>query len=66
MVENYLVNYEVNAKESVTYRSSYTVYIYELDGRGLYLVKEPYISPALAAAVAEASLRSRHGLLPLP
>jgi flagellar protein FlaI len=54
MRENYLVNYEIRARDAITYRSSYTVYIYELEGRGLYLVKEPYLSPELSSAVAGA------------
>ncbi len=66
MAENYLVNYEIRAGESITYRSSYTVYIYELEGRGLYLVKEPYLSPDLSAAVAGAIDTLTSWLAPSP
>jgi flagellar protein FlaI len=66
MAENYLVNYELRVRDSITYRSSYTVYIYEADGRGLYLVKEPYLGPELAATVAEAISSLSTWLAPSP
>jgi flagellar protein FlaI len=66
MVENYLVDYEVRARDSATYRSGYTVYIYELEGRGLYLVKEPYLPPDLSSAVAGAIGSLRSWLAPSP
>lgn len=65
MVENYLVNYGIQ-KGSVTYSSSYTVYVYECDGRGLYLVKEPYLAPGPAATVAEAIASLSSWLAPSP
>jgi flagellar protein FlaI len=66
MVENYLVSYEVRVRESITYRSSYTVYIYEADGKGLYLIKEPYLGPELGATVAEAIASLSTWLAPSP
>jgi flagellar protein FlaI len=66
MLENYLVSYEISAGYAVTYRSSFTVYIYELEGRSLYLVKEPYLSPELSAAVAGAIESLTSWLAPSP
>jgi flagellar protein FlaI len=66
MVENYLVDYEVRARESIAYRSSYTVYVYDQGGRYLYLIKEPYLSPELSAAVAGAIQSLTSWLAPSP
>lgn len=66
VAENYLVEYEVRAGEGIGYRSTYTVYIYEVDGRGMYLVKEPYISPGLSAVVARAIDSLTSWLAPSP
>src|SRR5208283_2170286 len=66
ITENYVVSYELRVRDSVTYRSSYTVYIYEADGRGLYLVKEPYLGPELGATVAEAITSLSTWLAPSP
>jgi hypothetical protein len=65
MLENYLVNYEIQ-KGAVTYRSSYTVYVYEADGKGLYLVKEPYLEPGLNSTVADAISSLSSWLAPSP
>jgi archaeal flagellar protein FlaI len=65
LLENYLVNYEIQ-REAITYRSSYTVYVYEADGKGLYLVKEPYLEPGLSSAVAEAISSLSSWLAPSP
>jgi archaeal flagellar protein FlaI len=65
MLENYLVNYEIQ-KGAVTYRSSYTVYIYEADGKGLYLAKEPYLEPGLNSTVADAISSLSSWLAPSP
>ena len=54
MVENYLVKYEIPIRDGARYRSSYSVYLYELDGKGIYLVKEPYVSPDVASMIAGA------------
>lgn len=53
LVENYAVDYEVRSAGGATYRSGFAVYVYDDRGRGLYLVKEPYLRPEVAAAVAE-------------
>ncbi len=66
MLENYLVSYELRAGYGVTYRSSYTVYIYELGGRSLYLVKEPYLAPEMSSAVAGAIETLTSWLAPSP
>jgi flagellar protein FlaI len=66
MVENYLVEYEVRAKESITYRSSYTVYVYDVGGKDVYLVKEPYLAPDLSSAVAGAIESLTSWLAPSP
>jgi len=65
MLENYLVSYEIQ-KDAITYRSSYAVYIYEADGKGLYLVKEPYLEPGLSSTVAEAISSLSSWLAPSP
>ncbi|MDA4122318.1 MAG: type II/IV secretion system ATPase subunit [Thaumarchaeota archaeon] len=66
VAENYLVSYEQRLRDSVTYRSSYTVYIYQSEGKGLYLVKEPYLNPELGATVAEAISSLSTWLAPSP
>ncbi|MDA4113286.1 MAG: type II/IV secretion system ATPase subunit [Thaumarchaeota archaeon] len=66
MTENYVVNYEMRARDSISYKSSFTVYVYELEGRGVYLVKEPYLSPELSAAVAGAIDTLTSWLAPSP
>ncbi len=66
MAENYLVSYEQRLRDSITYRSSYTVYIYQSEGKGLYLVKEPYLNPELGATVAEAISSLSTWLAPSP
>jgi flagellar protein FlaI len=65
MLENYLVSCEIQ-RGAVTYRSSYTVYIYEAEGKGMYLVKEPYLDPGLNSAVAEAISTLSSWLAPSP
>ena len=66
MAENYVVNYEIRARDSISYKSSFTVYVYELEGRGVYLVKEPYLSPELSSAVAGAIDSLTSWLAPSP
>lgn len=65
MLENYLVDYAIQ-REAVSYRSNFTVYVYEADGRGLYLVKEPYLEPGLNSTVAEAISSLSTWLAPSP
>jgi archaeal flagellar protein FlaI len=54
LVENYVVEYELRSAGGAAYRSSFAVYVYDDGGRGVYLVKEPYVRPEVAAAVGEA------------
>jgi archaeal flagellar protein FlaI len=54
LVENYVVDYELKSSGGAPYRSSFAVYVYDERGRGLYLVKEPYLRPEVSATVAEA------------
>ena len=54
LVENYVVDYELGSAGGATYRSSFAVYVYDDRGKGLYLVKEPYVRPDVAGTVAEA------------
>jgi archaeal flagellar protein FlaI len=54
LVENYVVEYELASSGGARYRSSFAVYVYDDRGRGLYLVKEPYVRPEVAATVREA------------
>ena len=54
LVENYVVDYELRSAGGAPYRSSFAVYVYDDRGRGLYLVKEPYLRPEVAGSVAEA------------
>jgi flagellar protein FlaI len=54
LIENYVVDYELRSLAGATYRSSFAVYIYDDRGRGLYLVKEPYLRPEVSVTVAEA------------
>ncbi len=65
MLENYLVNYDMQ-RGSATYKSSYTVYVYESEGKGVYLVKEPYLEPGLSSSVAEAIASMSSWLAPSP
>ncbi len=53
-MENYAVDYELRSDGGATYRSGYAVYVYDDRGKGLYLVKEPYLRPEVSATVAEA------------
>ncbi len=53
-MENYVVDYELQSAGGAAYRSSFAIYVYDDRGRGLYLVKEPYMRPEVAATVAEA------------
>ena len=54
LVENYVVDYALRSAGGAPYASSFAVYVYDDAGRGLYLVKEPYLTPEVAANVAEA------------
>ena len=54
LVENYVVDYELRSAGGAPYRSSFAVYVYDERGRGMYLVKEPYMRPEVAGTVAEA------------
>jgi archaeal flagellar protein FlaI len=54
LVENYVVDYELRSAGGASYRSSFAVYVYDDCGKGLYLVKEPYMRPEVAGTVAEA------------
>jgi archaeal flagellar protein FlaI len=54
LVENYVVEYELRSSGGAPYRSSFAVYVYDNRGKGLYLVKEPYMKPDVAGTVAEA------------
>jgi flagellar protein FlaI len=54
LIENYLVDYELGVKNGASYSSSYTVYLYEVRGKGLYLIKEPYLNPEISSIVAYA------------
>lgn len=65
MLENYVVEYEIK-KGLASYRSTYTVYIYETEGKGLYLVKEPYLEPGLSSSVATAISSLSSWLAPSP
>src|SRR6202007_2461463 len=51
---NYVVDYELSSAGGARYRSSFAVYVYDDVGRGLYLVKERYVRPDVAATVAAA------------
>jgi len=53
-VENYVVEYELRSSGGAAYRSGFAVYVYDERGKGMYLVKEPYMRPEVAATVAEA------------
>jgi flagellar protein FlaI len=54
LIENYVVEYELRSLGGALYRSSFAVYVYDERGKGLYLVKEPYMRPEIAVTVAEA------------
>jgi len=54
LVENYVVDYDLRSPAGAHYRSGFTVYVYEHGGKGLYLVKEPHLSPEVGSTVAEA------------
>ena len=54
LIENYVVEYELRSSGGAPYRSSFAVYVYDERGKGMYLVKEPYMRPEVAATVAEA------------
>jgi archaeal flagellar protein FlaI len=49
-----MVEYELRSAGGAPYRSSFAVYVYDDSGKGLYLVKEPYMRPEVAGTVAEA------------
>ncbi len=53
-MENYVVEYELRSSGGAPYRSSFAVYVYDDRGKGLYLVKEPYMRPEVAGTVGEA------------
>ncbi len=63
---NYLVNYETPARGGIKYKSSFAVYIYETNGKGLYLVKEPYLEPNLRLLLAGAIHSLSSWLAPSP
>ena len=54
LIENYVVEYELRTPAGARYKSSFAVYIYDDRGRGLYLLKEPYLTPEVSSTVAEA------------
>jgi archaeal flagellar protein FlaI len=54
LVENYVVEYELVSAGGARYKSHFAVYVYDDRGKGLYLVKEPYVKPDVAGTVAEA------------
>ena len=60
-----MVAYEIQ-RGLATYRSTYTVYIYDAEGKGFYLVKEPYLEPGLSASVAGAISSLSSWLAPSP
>ena len=66
LVENYVVDYELRPSGGASYRSSFAVYVYDDRGRGLYLVKEPYMRPDVAGTVAEAMDSLSTWLAPSP
>lgn len=66
VLANYLVSYEVPAKSGIGYKGSFSVYIYESDGRWVYAVKEPYLDPSLSASVAQALESLSTWLAPSP
>jgi len=66
VLANYLVSYELRAKEGTGYRGSFAVYIFEAAGKCTYLVKEPYIDPSLRAIVGEAVETLSTWLAPSP
>ncbi len=66
LVENYVVEYELRSSGGAPYRSSFAVYVYDDRGKGLYLVKEPYLRPEVAGTVAEAISSLSTWLAPSP
>ena len=66
LVENYVVEYELRSAGGAPYRSSFAVYVYDDRGKGLYLVKEPYVRPEVARTVAEAIASLSTWLAPSP
>ncbi len=54
LIENYVVDYQLRSSGGAEYRSSFAVYVYDERGKGMYLVKEPYIGPDVAGIVADA------------
>ncbi len=54
LIENYMVEYELRTPAGARYKSSFAVYIYDDRGKGLYLLKEPYLTPEVSSTVAEA------------
>ena len=66
LVENYVVEYELRSSGGAAYKSSFAVYVYDERGKGVYLVKEPYLRPEVAATVAEAISSLSTWLAPSP
>lgn len=66
LVENYVVDYDLRTPGGASYASTFTVYVYDDHGRGLYLVKEPYLRPEVASTVAEAIASLSTWLAPSP
>lgn len=66
LLENYLVNFSLGVNKGASYASSFTVYIYDLEGRGLYLVKEPYLDPEVSSVVEDAIENLSTWLAPSP
>jgi flagellar protein FlaI len=66
MVSNYLVEYSIPSKSGLPHRGRFAVYIYDTLGKRVYLVKEPYMDPALRAAVSKAYSSLANWLAPSP
>jgi archaeal flagellar protein FlaI len=66
VISNYLVPYEVASKGGTRYSGRFAVYVFEAAGRRSYLVKEPYIDPAVRAGVASAVNSLTTWLAPSP
>jgi archaeal flagellar protein FlaI len=65
MLENYVVDYRISTG-AISYASGFSVYVYDSDGTGYYLVKEPYLSPQVSSAVASAISSLTTWLAPSP
>ena len=66
LIENYIVDYGLASPGGARYRSSFAVYVYDDRGKGVYLVKEPYVKPDVAGTVAEAIDALSTWLVPSP